>query len=410
MVPAVRVLLLCQVVPFPPDSGPKVKTWNLLKWLGTQHEVTLVAFARGESARELDALRRHCRAVHTVPMHRGILRDAWFLAASLRSGRPWVIARDARRAMHRLVAGVASRTTFDVVHVDQLNMAQYASDVAGAFTVLDTHNALWVLYRRLAAAAPAGPRKLLLEREWQRLRAYEGEVGQRVDAVLAVSDADRAGLAEVIGADRPITVLPIAVDPDEFTLLQRAPDADRIVHVGTMFWPPNVEAVRWFLDTVWPRIRAARANAEFDIVGARPPRVLRAQARRSGAHCTGYIGDPTPYLRRAGVVVVPLLAGSGMRVKVLSALAQGLPVVSTTLGCEGIAVEAGRHLLIADTPAAFAEATLRLLGDRALADELGRNGRRLIETHYDYRRVYAGLDPVYERRGAAAWPAAADTP
>ncbi len=401
-----RVLLLCQVVPFPPDSGPKVKTWNLIKWLGAQHEVTLIAFSRREPPQTWDVLRRHCRDVHTVPMHRGIARDAWYLVASLCSGQPWIIARDARRAMHRTVAEVAGRTAFDVVHVDQLNMAQYAAQVTGAFTVLDAHNALWVLYRHLADAAPVGPRKLLLEREWRRLRAYEGDVGRRADAVLAVSETDRADLAEAMGTDRPISVLPIAVDPAELTPVRRALDADRIVHVGTMFWPPNVDAVHWFLDAVWPRIRAVRSDAAFDIVGARPPRALRRHAARCGARCTGYVADPTPYLQRAGVVVVPLRAGSGMRVKVLSALAQGLPVVSTTLGCEGIAVENERHVLLADTPSTFADAVLRLLGDRALGNRLGRNGRLLIETSYDYRRVYPALQPIYARHAATAGSAA----
>jgi glycosyltransferase involved in cell wall biosynthesis len=402
----VRVLVLSQVVPFPPDSGPKVKTWNLIKWLGARHEVTLAAFARGEPASVFDALRGHCTAVHTVPMVRSVLRDAWFLAVSLLSGKPWVIARDRREAMYALVARLAGTTAFDVVHVDQLNMAQYAAGVANAFTVLDAHNALWLLYRRLAATIPPGPRRLLLEREWRRLVTYEGEVGRSVDAILAVSSADRDALREVIGPHAPITVLPIAVDTDELEPIARRADADRVVHVGTLFWPPNAGGVRWFVETVWPRIRAARPDVRLDAVGARPPRALRALARPdNGVTFPGYVADPTAHLERAGAVVVPLLAGSGMRVRILTALAQALPVVSTTLGCEGLDVESGRHLLIADTPASFAEATLRLLDDRGLADELGRNGRRLIEARYDYRRVYPPLAGVYPQ-GESAPPAA----
>jgi glycosyltransferase involved in cell wall biosynthesis len=112
---------------------------------------------------------------------------------------------------------------------------------------------------------------------------------------------------------------------------------------------------------------------------------------------TGYVADPKPYLEQTGVMIVPLRAGGGMRVKILNALSRGLPLVSTTLGCEGIAVEAGRHLLIADTPDDFARASLRLLNNRALADELGRNGRRLAEDRYDYRRACAHLETVYAK-------------
>jgi polysaccharide biosynthesis protein PslH len=399
----VNVLLLTQVLPFPPDSGPKVKTWNLIKWLAQRHDVTLVSFTRGESMRELDALRRHCRAVHTVPMRRGRLRDGWFLLASLAAGRPFVIARDARSAMHRLVARMTRDGHFDVIHVDQLNMAQYAAPLSGIFTVLDAHNALWQLYQRLAESTAAGMRRRLLEREWRQLQAYEGSVGRAADAILAVSAEDRDALHTVIGREREIVVLPIAVDSEEITPLRRRLDAERVVHIGTMYWPPNVDAVRWFADAVWPHIRAARPQAGFDVIGARPPRAVTELAQPdSGIHVAGYVADPTSYLERAGVVVVPVRAGSGMRVKILTALAQGLPVVTTAIGCEGIAVQSGVHLFIADGPAEFAAATLRVLADRALADELGRNGRRLVETHYDYRCVYPPLEHVYARaRGGA---------
>jgi len=394
----VNVLVLTQVLPFPPDSGPKVKTWNLIKWLARRHDVTLASFVRGESERELAALRQYCRAVYTVRLRRGALRDAGFLLASLASGQPFLMRRDRRRAMQRLVARLGRESRIDIVHVDQLNMAQYAPLVPGARTVLDAHNALWLLWRRVAETAPAGPRKWLLAREWRRLLAYEGRVGRNVDAVLAVSAEDRDALRETMGAAAEIGVLPIAVDIDESTPVRRRPDADRIVHLGTMYWPPNIDAVRWFADAVYPRIRAARPDVGFDIIGARPPRAIRALAAPgSGIRVTGYVDDPIPYLERAAVVVVPLRAGSGMRVKILTALAHGLPVVSTTLGCEGIAAQPNVHLLVADDPAAFAAATLRLLGDRAEADRIGAAGRRLMAARYDYRQVYPALERVYER-------------
>jgi glycosyltransferase involved in cell wall biosynthesis len=211
-----------------------------------------------------------------------------------------------------------------------------------------------------------------------------------------VSDADRDALRTAIGSEREIAVLPIALDPAEIAPVIRRADADRVVHVGTMYWPPNADAVRWFAEAIWPRIRAARPQAEFDVIGARPPRAVRAlAAAHSGIRVHGYVDDPTPFVERAGAVVVPVRAGSGMRVKILTALAQGLPVVTTALGCEGIAVQSGTHVLIADDPAEFAAATLRLLADRALAEALGHNGRRLIESRYDYRQLYPALEGVY---------------
>jgi glycosyltransferase involved in cell wall biosynthesis len=163
-----------------------------------------------------------------------------------------------------------------------------------------------------------------------------------------------------------------------------------------MFWPPNIDGIRWFIDEVYPLIREKRPEIVFDVIGARPPQdLVDLNQKGIGVNVTGYVEDPNPYLEQAGVMVVPVRAGGGMRVKILNALAQRLPIVSTTIGSEGIAVESGRHLLIADTPQNFAQATLRLLNDPDLANALGRNGRQLVQEVYDYRAACAPLDAIY---------------
>jgi glycosyltransferase involved in cell wall biosynthesis len=241
-----------------------------------------------------------------------------------------------------------------------------------------------------------GPKRWLLDRDWRLLKQYEGRLCREFDAVLAVSEEDKAALVEAAGQPLDITVIPIAVDTDEVTQVVRPAEANHILHIGTMYWPPNIDGIKWFIDQVYPHIRAKQAQVVFDVVGARPPQeLLDLNNSGLGINVTGYVEDPTPYLEAARVMVVPLRAGGGMRVKILNALAQGLPIVSTTIGCEGIAVESGRHLLIADTPEEFAQATLRLLEDRCLADELGQNGRRLIQTTYDYRAACQPLDEIY---------------
>jgi glycosyltransferase involved in cell wall biosynthesis len=193
-------------------------------------------------------------------------------------------------------------------------------------------------------------------------------------------------------------VIPIAIDTDEVVKVHRFAEADHILHIGTMFWPPNIDGILWFLREIFPLIQAQRPKTTFDVVGAKPPPEIMAYGSNgSGVNVTDYVVDPTPYYEAAGVMVVPLRAGGGMRVKILNALAQGLPIVSTTLGCEGIAVEPGRHLLIADTPEAFAQATIGLLEDKRLADELGHNGRHLIQSTYDYRVACRPLEALYQQ-------------
>lgn len=391
-----KVLLLTQVLPYPPDSGPKVKTWNVLKFLAQHHQVTLVSFVRGDQSKEGRHLEQYCEAVYTVPMKRGAWRDAWYMGRSFLSGQPFLMVRDDRRAMRDLIDRLVAQTRFDVVHADQLNMAQYAARVPGARKVLDAHNALWLLYKRLWQTMGPGPKKWLLERDWQLLKQYEGRLCREFEAVLAVSVEDQAALEEAAGRALDVRVIPIAVDTDELAPVTRQAGADHILHIGTMFWPPNIDAILWFLEEVWPLVRTQRPDVIFDIVGANPPPEIVAYGEReANVNVTGYVTDPAPYYQSAGVMIVPVRAGGGMRVKILNALAQELPLVTTTIGCEGIAVESEQHLLIADTPQAFAEASLRLLDDRSLAEALGRNGRHLIQSTYDYRAACLPLNEVY---------------
>ena len=392
-----KVLLLTQVLPYPPDSGPKIKTWNVIKYLAQQHEVTLVSFVRGDQSADVQRLRAYCRSVHTIQMVRNPLRDGWALIRSLFSGQPWMMVRDEVYEMHQLIERLSAETSFDIVHADQLNMGQYALRLSGTRKVLDTHNALWLLYKRLWQTMRTGPKKWLLGRDWRLLKRYEARLCQEFDRVMAVSEEDRAALQEAAGHSVDITVIPIAVDTDELKPVNRSPDADHILYLGTMYWPPNIDGVFWFIHEVLPLLRAQRPNLVFDVVGARPPQeLLELSKPDTGINVTGYVKDITPYLEKAGMMIVPLRAGGGMRVKILEALAYGVPMVSTTLGCEGIAVTSEQEVLIADTPQDFAQAVLRLLENRSQADELAKNGRTLIEMKYDYRMACQPLEQVYQ--------------
>jgi glycosyltransferase involved in cell wall biosynthesis len=241
---------------------------------------------------------------------------------------------------------------------------------------------------------PAGLRSFALGREWPSMRRYERTLVRDFDATIAVSEVDRDAL--VGPEDREsVSVIPIALDPAAY------PDTggnagDRILHLGTMYWPPNVDAVHWFATEVLPLVRKRLPGVGFDVVGTRPPReIARLAANDAAIDVPGFVEQLAPWIERAGVFVVPLRAGSGMRVKILEAMARGLAVVTTRIGCEGIEVEHEREVLIADEPAAFAEATVRVLEDRRLASQLAENGRRLVRQRYDARRVYGAVTELY---------------
>jgi len=390
-----KILVLTQVLPFPLDSGPKVKTYHVLRYLAERHDVTLLSFMREDDPQSVAQLESFCRSVHTVHIDRSMKQELAALLKSLVTGEPFMMLRDQQQAMLDRLAVVLARTEFDVILADQLNMAHYVKGVPGRRKILDAHNALWLVYRRLSKSSRSIASKLLFSREWKRLRSYELEAARDFDIVLSVSEEDREALIEIGIPAAKIQVIPISIDVQEFEPIERKNTANRILHLGTMFWPPNSEGVSWFLEEIWPLILRENPEAEFDIVGARPPQSLvRIAGATANVRVHGYVADVKPFLESTAVMVVPLRAAGGMRVKILNALAQEIPVVTTTVGCEGIRAEHFKHLLIADSPEEFARATNLLLQDRGQAALLAQNGRKLVESRYDYRKTMESLDGI----------------
>jgi glycosyltransferase involved in cell wall biosynthesis len=312
------------------------------------------------------------------------------------NGQPWMMLRDERPEMRSVLADLAATTHFDIVHADQLNMGQYALPFTGSRKVLDLHNALWMLYKRLAETLPpTSPMKYVLMRDWRLLKHHEGEMCRAFDAVTAVSEEDSAALVEA-GARDDITIIPIAIDTDAQAKIDRHPAGPHIVHIGTMYWPPNIEGLTWFLDKIYPLVKQQVPDVRCTLIGARPPTSLIDRTKADPSlTITGYVDDPMPYLADASMMVIPLNAGGGMRVKILNALAQGIPMVSTAVGCEGISVTNEEDILIADDRHAFAASTVRLLRDAALNEQITHAGRRTVEQLYDYRQACRLLDTVY---------------
>jgi glycosyltransferase involved in cell wall biosynthesis len=329
-------------------------------------------------------------------MVRGMVRDLWYMGLSFLTGQPFLMVRDDRKDMRSLVDRLVAGRQFDVAYADQLNMGQYARRVPGVFRVLDTHNALWVLYKRLWETISPGPRKWLLNRDWRLLKSYERHLVRTFDTVISVSREDKVALQEAAGEPVDITVIPIAIDTDEVSVVQRESNPSHILHVGTMYWPPNIDGVNWFVREVYPLVRQRRPDVQFDVVGTRPPAELLALNDAGlGINVTGYVEDLTPYQQRAAVTIVPLRAGGGMRVKILNALAEGIPIFSTTLGYEGIEVTPGQDILVGDTPEVFANEVLKLLNSPDLGRQLATAGRRLAEDKYDYRNACRPLDTIF---------------
>jgi glycosyltransferase involved in cell wall biosynthesis len=417
-----HILFLTQIVPYPPDAGPKVKTWHVLRYLIERgHRVTLVSFVRQEETAHVDVLRQLCHAVHTIPIHRSRPADLFYWLRSHLTGRPFLIERDDIGAMHEVVQQILSMEAIDAIHADQLTMTQFAlrareeqgvlrpkgrngSDHRGPSLIFDAHNAVWTIMERMRQNSPRLLQPIL-GLEARRMKRYEGHIVREFDHTLAVTEIDRSALLQAAASksngSKPalpdIHIIPIAVDTRSLQSMSRESGSVNILTMGTLHYPPNADGIRWFMGEVFPLIREHVPEAALTIIGKNPPKDFLERASRDPqfVKVTGYVPDLTPYLEQAAIMVVPVRAGGGMRVRILEAFAQAIPVVTTTIGLEGIDARPGEDVLVADTPAGFAAAVVRLLQDESLQSRLAANGRRLAEQRYDWKVVLKAMDTIY---------------
>ena len=358
------------------------------------------------------ALGELCRRVEVWPGRRRGRGER--VGALVRSGLPDLAHRAWVPALAARVRALTAAEDYDVVQVSSLEMMPYRWAIAvedgrwpmtgtggrRPLVVFDNLNAEYQLQRRACLTDLARPGRwhgaAYSAVQWQRLRRYEARVCREADAVVVVSATDAALLLRIAPEARYV-VLPNGVDTSAFAFRAGPPaEPPELVFTGTMDYRPNVDAMLWFAEAILPLVRRARPDVRCVVVGKAPDRRLLAAAEREpGLVVTGAVPDVQPYLARAVVYVVPMRMGSGSRLKVLEALAAGVPLVSTRLGIEGIAVNAEEYALVAERPEAFAEAVLRLLADSALAGRLAARGRALVEERYDWGRLTPRLPELY---------------
>lgn len=405
-----RILLLTQLIPYPPDAGPRIKTWHVLRYLaGRGHRVILASFIRPEEEPYVDEVRKVCEAVYTVPIHRSRLTDVGYWLRSHWTGRPFLVERDNFYAMRSLVQHLVASGQVDAIQADQLTMAQYALPFRDRVRIFDAHNAVWTIVDRMQQNTRWFLKPLAALESW-RVKRYEGMIVREFDHTLAVTEPDRQALLEAVTAaskagfpqaSTKITVIPIAVDTRLLQPVKRQVDSTNLLTLGTLHYPPNADGIRWFAREVFPLVRRQVPTVTLTIVGKNPPADLVQLARQQPNlfAVTGYVPDLDPYIQKAALMVIAVRAGGGMRVRILEAFARAIPVVTTTVGLEGIEANPGEDVMVADTPAVFAQTVVELLRDLPLQEQLSRNGRLLVERCYDWQVVLQKMDQIYSGNG-----------
>ncbi|GIV66479.1 MAG: glycosyltransferase family 4 protein [Chloroflexota bacterium] len=402
-----KILFLTQIVPYPPDAGPRIKTWHVLKYLSEQgYTITLLTFTRQQEEKFLPEVQKICKKVISIPLKRTKLYDFYSLLVSQLKRTPFLIERDYRRSMENAVSEILRNEKFDVIHIDQINMAQFIFHLRetplNSKTIFDAHNATWIIPERMKANSSFFIRPFLSQ-EASKLRNYEEQIVHIADHVLTVSEFDRNLLLPDSNGNlfkSKIHVIPIAVNTQELLPIKRDCHAKQILTIGSLNYPPNADGVRWFLREVFPIVKVISPNITLTVIGKNPPKDFFTLAAPFGKDITitGYVEELNPYLASSALMVVPVLAGGGMRVRILESFSRGIPVVTTSIGLEGISANNGEHLLVADDPETFARHVVYLINNPAEQERLANNARELVVNRYDWKSVLKELISIYQSK------------
>lgn len=395
----------------PLDTGGKIRSFNLLKQLAQKHEATLFTFYGSYEGDTHDELNQHfSRVVHlpvSLPKQRGFA-EAFKYMRNLASFQPYSLSKYTFREVASALLCLLKAERYDAVICDFLFSAPIVPWDYPVPKILFTHNVETQIWKRHFEIARNPIWKAVAWREYRTMERAERKYLERADHVLTVSEYDKHLFARFLPNER-ITVIPTGVDVDYFHPSTRFVQENRLVFTGSMDWMPNEDAIFYFVEKVFPRIREVVPSATLWVVGRRPSERLIALATpESGVHVTGTVEDIRPGVWKAAVYVVPLRVGGGTRIKIFEAMAMGKAIVSTPVGAEGLPVEHGKNILLEESAEGFAGQVVRLLRDAEERDKLGRAARGLVEENFSWVAVAHSFDDVFEKvvtmRGRSSKP------
>ncbi len=401
-----KILYVSQMPPSPPRSGAQARVHGLMTQLARRHDLTAAIVVDEEF--DVDECRQamevYCREVVLVPNPWGRkgLAKRLLQVRSLASIRSFERLRVTVPALQQTLDQILCAKRFDVVNLEFPYLGHYDLRRAPPGQkppplVVNSHEIAYDLARQFAYADASLSRRLYGAANWRKLRREELGTYRDADGVYLCSATDERRLLDQLPGAHT-AVVPNAADVEYYQPrpTDPPPDGRTVVYFGLLSTVPNIDGVTHFAENIWPRIAAVHQEARWQIIGGRPPPSLQALAGPR-VELTGFVEDLRPHLAAAEVVVVPLQLGGGTRLKIVEAMAMGKPIVSTTLGAEGIAAVPGRDILIEDEPAAFADAVNRLLSDPGLADRIGQSARKLAVDRYGWSGAARTLEGFYRQ-------------
>ncbi len=385
-----KIVLATKSVPFPLTNGSAIRNYQFLRWLSLTHEVTLISFVRSdEQLHGAEALKPFCKAIELIDERRTAWRQVRDLARSTLGGKPYTVCAHSSAQFAKLLAKHAAGA--DIVQMAELYLAEN-TPVSSTPVVLDAHNVETTILTRMASVERRRVKRAFYAIQAKRMARYEQSVIKNFAGVVVLSPAELEWFKE---RHPLVAYAPNGVERRAEPGARRD-GGPKLLFVGTLEYPPNRDAVELLITEVLPLIQKAVPDVTVDIVGTKPLWTER-YARAPGVRFLGRVEDLASLFAEAAAMVVPLRAGGGTRLKILDAFTAGVPVVSSTIGAEGLGVTDGEQLLLRDTPAAFAEAVCLLLHDRELGDRMAYRAFKWSQDSLSWQSIVASVEPLYDQ-------------
>lgn len=402
-----RLLFLTPQLPYPPQQGTALRNWGMISHLAARHEIWLMSFDERPHPGPLtlgEGVGAACARVATFPVPRRSMQDRLrTLAASSLPDMAWRLWSPEFDSAFRLWL---RDHYFDVVQIEGIELARYLINATSAplprktHFVFDDHNSEYVLQKRTFEMDARNPKRLHGAAysfvQWQRLRAFERRALKAANAALCVSGQDAQSL-RALEPSADLRVIYNGIDVAAYANKQPTANTQQptVVFTGKMDFRPNVNAMLWFAEEIWPAVKQAHPAARLLIVGQKPSPRLDPLRAEPSITLTGQVDDVRPYIAQADVYIAPLLAGGGTRFKLLEAMAMRRAIVTTTLGREGFDVTSGREMIVADGAQDFAGAVIELLRSEPHRRELGERAHSFVASTFDWSAIIPRLEDVY---------------
>lgn len=390
-----KVLMLTPYLPYPLVSGGQIRTYNLLKHLSKHHDITLFSLIKDEGERgHLSELQKYCKKIVLFKRTKNpfVLRN--ILLAGF-SSYPFVVTRNLPLGMKRAVQAELTRGKYDLIHAETFYMMPNIPET-GIPIILAEQTIEYLGYQDYMKKANPLLRPIL-KIDVTKIKYWERYFWNKADKLITMSQEDKNFIENVLGRPLNISVVANGVDLDFFRGVKKhLPASPTVLFVGTFKWLPNIEAVEEIVKKIWPLILKRLPNAKLKIVGFSPTEKIKAYAKEPSIEVLGAIDDIRDAFSTAHMLLAPIRSGKGTRYKVLEAMITGTPVVATTLAAEGLDLKSGKDVLIAESPAELADASVKLLKDQSLQEKLADAGEKIVRQGYSWDTIAKELDKVYK--------------